>query len=213
MSEDKHEEQVGSDEQEAQPLRIDEAADDIAASARRKGGDADDDDETWTNQPAKGAEEDLGADDLDEDAEEEEQERQRAPRKPINNGRDVLCEELPDRAQRASLRLKPYLTSTILVELTNSGERFLFDWREEAPKVTPVARETVLSTDESQGVVVTAEKINADSFILLSEQHLMSIRAGDLNPQVGMLTDKIKVRGKVSPAVYIFNLIAPRSRP
>jgi hypothetical protein len=213
MSEDKHEEQVGSDEQEAQPLRIDEAADDIAASARRKGGDADDDDETWTNQPAKGAEEDLGADDLDEDAEEEEQERQRAPRKPINNGRDVLCEELPDRAQRASLRLKPYLTSTILVELTNSGERFLFDWREEAPKVTSVARETVLSTDESQGVVVTAEKINADSFILLSEQHLMSIRAGDLNPQVGMLTDKIKVRGKVSPAVYIFNLIAPRSRP
>jgi putative sterol carrier protein len=99
------------------------------------------------------------------------------------------------------------------VELTNSGERFLFDWREEAPKVTSVARETVLSTDESQGVVVTAEKINADSFILLSEQHLMSIRAGDLNPQVGMLTDKIKVRGKVSPAVYIFNLIAPRSRP
>lgn len=213
MSEDKHEEQVGSDEQEAQPLRIDEAADDIAASARRKRGDADDDDETWTNQPAKGAEEDLGADDLDEEAEDEEQERQRAPRKPINNGRDVLCEELPDRAQRASLRLKPYLTSTILVELTNSGERFLFDWREEAPKVTPVAREAVLSTDESQGVVVTAEKINADSFILLSEQHLMSIRAGDLNPQVGMLTDKIKVRGKVSPAVYIFNLIAPRSRP
>ncbi len=213
MSEDKHEEQVGSDEHEAQPLRIDEAADDIAASPRRKGVDADDDDETWTNQPAKGAEEDLGADDLDEEAEEEEHERQRTPRKPIHNGRDVLCEELPDRAQRASLRLKPYLTSTILVELTNSGERFLFDWREDAPKVTPVSRETSLSTEESQGIVVTAEKINADSYILLSEQHLMSIRAGDLNPQVGMLTDKIKVRGKVAPAVYIFNLIAPRSRP
>jgi hypothetical protein len=27
---------------------------------------------------------------------------------------------------------------------------------------------------------------------------------------VAMLADKIKVRGKVSPAVYLFNLIAPR---
>jgi hypothetical protein len=29
---------------------------------------------------------------------------------------------------------------------------------------------------------------------------------------VGMLTDKIKVKGKVGPAVYIFNLVAPRVR-
>ena len=148
----------------------------------------------------------------DEPESEDEREQQRAPRKAINNGRDVICEELPDRAQRAALRLKPYLTSTIIMELTNSGERFLFDWRGDAPTVSPIARETAISTDEALGAVVSPEKINAETHVLLSESHLMSIRAGDLNPQVGMLTEKIKVRGKVSPAVYIFNLIAPRSR-
>lgn len=213
MSDEKHEEQVGPDDQEAQPLRIEEAADDANRAPRRRGADADDEDETWTNQPARGSEEDLESEDVnDESEEEEEREHQRAPRKAINNGRDVLCEELPDRAQRAALRLKPYLTNTIIMELTNSGERFLFDWRGDAPAVTPIARETAISTDEALGVVVSPEKVNAETHVLLSEAHLMSVRSGELNPQVGMLTEKIKVRGKVSPAVYIFNLIAPRSR-
>jgi putative sterol carrier protein len=38
----------------------------------------------------------------------------------------------------------------------------------------------------------------------------MAVRSGDLNPQVAMLADKIKVKGKIGPAVYLFNLIAPR---
>jgi hypothetical protein len=122
-----------------------------------------------------------------------------------------MCDELPDRAQRAGLRLKPYLTARILIELSNSGERYLFDWREDAPKVSAVPREVSVTTEEVSAEAPT-DKLSVDAHILLSEQHLMAVRSGDLNPQVGMLTEKIKVRGKVSPAVYIFNLIAPRSR-
>jgi len=210
MTDEKHPELPVTEESDAQPLRIDEAAEDISRVARKRSQEPDDDDDTWTNQPVKDREEDLG-DDLEEDLEEEEQAR--APRKAINNGRDVLCEELPDRAQRASLRMKPYLTSTLVMELTNSGERFLFDWRAEVAKVTQLSRDAALSCDEALGYVSAADKVNVDSIISLSEQHLMSIRSGDLNPQVGMLTEKIKVQGKVSPAVYIFNLIAPRPRP
>jgi hypothetical protein len=171
----------------------------------------DDEDETWTNQPAAGRAEDISGEDLDDEPEEE-PEQHRAPRKVIQNGRDVMCDELPDRAQRAGLRLKPYLTARILIELSNSGERYLFDWREDAPKVSALSRDVSVTTEEGLAGELSSDKLSVDAHISLSEQHLMAVRSGDLNPQVGMLTEKIKVKGKVSPAVYIFNLIAPRSR-
>lgn len=168
---------------------------------RRNG---DHDQETWTNQPAgaKGSSEEEPLDDIEED----DDEPQPAPRRAIQNGRDVLCEELPDRAQRAKLRLKPYLTGAVAVELTNSGERFLFDWRSDDAKVTPLSKESSVSVGEGSDPSVV------DCIISLSEQNLMAIRSGDLNPQVAMLADKIKVAGKVGPAVYLFNLVAPRVR-
>lgn len=213
MSQDKKEDIQGSEEQETQPLRIDEVADAAQASPSRKNRDSDDDEETWTNQPAGAGEEHDEAEGDDLDDEEEVAEAQRPPRKVIKNGRDVVCEELPDRAERAKLRMRPYVSGALVFELTNSGERFLFDWRDDAPKVSPVAKGLSVSCDEAAGVSVSAERLNVDAVISVSEQHLMSIRSGDLNPQVGMLTDKIKIRGKVSPCVYIFNLIAPRVRP
>lgn len=178
-------------------------AEEQAAPQPRRNGDHDQ--ETWTNQPAGAgaAREDEALDDLED---EEEDEQHPAPRKVIQNGRDVLCEELPDRAQRAKLRLKPHLNGAFAVELSNSGERFIFDWRGEDPKVTPLARDVSLTVGEGTG------SSTVDCIISLSEQHLMSIRSGDLNPQVAMLADKIKVSGKVGPAVYLFNLVAPRVR-
>jgi hypothetical protein len=207
---DETQEQQAVEEQDNQPLRIDEAAEAAETRARAKTVD-DEEDETWTNQPAASRVEEIAAEELDEEPEEE-PEQQRAPRKVIQNGRDVMCEELPDRAQRAGLRLKPYLTTRIVVELSNSGERYLFDWREDAPKVSAVPREMSVTTEELTTDAPT-DKVAVDAHIVLSEQHLMAVRSGDLNPQVGMLTEKIKVKGKVSPAVYIFNLIAPRARP
>lgn len=178
-------------------------AEEQAVPQPRRGSDHDPD--TWTNQPA-GAAGGAKEEHLDDLEDEDEEEHHPAPRKVIQNGRDVLCEELPDRAQRAKLRMKPYLSGAFAVELTNSGERFLFDWRGDDPKVSPLPKEVTVTVGEG------SDPSLVDCIISLSEQNLMSIRSGDLNPQVAMLADKIKVSGKVGPAVYLFNLVAPRVR-
>jgi putative sterol carrier protein len=98
------------------------------------------------------------------------------------------------------------LAGTLVIELTNLGERFLFDWRDDEPKVSPVEGPIQLA----QGEQSDAGKV--DCVVSLTEQSLMSIRSGDLNPQLAMLADKVKVKGKVAPAVYLFNLVAPRER-
>jgi hypothetical protein len=168
----------------------------------------DDDDETWTNQPAgqAAAEKEAPMDDLEEEDEEEE-EAPPVTRKVIQTGRDVVTEELPARAARAKDRLRPHLTGALVIELSNSGEKFLFDWRSDEPKVSPVSGDITLASPENTSPSAV------DCIISVTEQNLMSIRSGDLNPQVAMLADKIKVKGKMSPAVYLFNLVAPRMRP
>lgn len=162
--------------------------------------------ETWTNQPSDATpSETEGSDDLD--VEEEEEEAPPVTRKAIHTGRDVVCEELPLRAQRAKDRLRPYLAGALVIELSNSGEKFLFDWRGDEAKVSPFSGDVLLSSPENTGPSAV------DCVISVSEHHLMAIRSGDLNPQVALLADKIKVKGKMSPAVYLFNLVAPRMRP
>jgi len=202
MPERKDDDQPAHEAEETVSAHEQLIAEEEAGHARRKGAP---DPGTWTNQPAGAdkAREDEPLDDLED---EDDEEHQPAPRKVIQNGRDVLCEELPDRAQRAKLRLKAYLAGAMAVELTNPGERFLVDWRGEDPKVTPITKEAALSIGEG------SDPSLVDCIISLSEQNLMSVRSGDLNPQVAMLADKIKVRGKVGPAVYLFNLVAPRVR-
>jgi hypothetical protein len=163
--------------------------------------------ETWTNAPAGAASQgdELSRDEVDED-EEEEEEAPVVTRKVIQNARDVLCEELPVRAERAKLRLRPQLTGAFLIEVSNTGEKFIFDWRGQEPKVSPVEGAVELATADN------ADPSKVDSIISVSDQHLMAIRSGDLNPQVAMLADKIRVKGKMGPAVYLFNLVAPRVR-
>jgi hypothetical protein len=218
MSDEKIDERDLTPDDKDGPLTLEDAAEEISAThSRSRAPVGEDDDETWTNQPkeAGAAEDDKGdfVDDADGDQEDDEEADQgRAPRRVIQNGRDVICEELPDRAQRAALRFKPFLTGSIVFEFPNSGERFLFDWRDDLPTTKPLAREVSVTCDESKGFVSSASAANVDTVIAISEAHLMAVRSGSLNPQVGMLTDKIKVKGKVGPAVYIFNLVAPRVR-
>jgi len=201
MPEEKDDAQHAPDAEDSVPAHERLIAEEEASGQTRRTGDRDPG--TWTNQPAGGAAQEEPLDEIDD---EDEEEHQPAPRKVIQNGRDVLCEELPDRAQRAKLRLKPYLTGALAVELTNSGERFLFDWRGDDPKVTTLAKDVTLTLGEGP------DPSTVECVISISEQNLMAVRSGDLNPQVAMLGDKIKVKGKVSPAVYLFNLVAPRVR-
>ena len=182
-----------------EPLRRSERNGPLSADSA----EGEDEEETWTNQPGGAAAADEPVDDDLLDVEDE-QETQPVTRKAIQNGRDVLCEELPGRASRAKLRMKPHLTCTLVVELTSSGEKFLFDWKGDEPKVVPVSGPVSVATVEG------SDADAVDSVISLTEQNLMAVRSGDLNPQVAMLADKIKVKGKIGPAVYLFNLIAPR---
>lgn len=200
---DEQQDQVSPEDVSQEPTRLAADLADEPAPRRASVPDGDEDDETWTNQPAKGASAaEAGDEDLLDD--EEEQDTQPVTRKVIQNGRDVLCEELPNRAQRATLRLKPHLTCVLAVELTSSGEKFIFDWKGDEPKVSPATNGFTMASENPGDATVV------DSIISLTEQSLMAVRSGDLNPQVAMLGDKIKVKGKVGPAVYLFNLIAPR---
>lgn len=216
MSDKKLEEgAVGIADAETPPLMIGEdSADELELKAEqiRRSQVSDEDDETWTNQPpsSKGGMEDADLNEEDED--EEEEEPLRNQRKPIETARDVVCEELPERAQRAALRLKPLLTGSFVFDFTNSGERILFDWRDDLPVTKALNKGVAITCDEAKGFVMSDKEINVDAVISISESNLMAIRAGTLNPQVGMLTDKIRIQGKVALAVYIFNVIAPRVR-
>jgi hypothetical protein len=166
-----------------------------------------DEDETWTNQPH--SENSEGEDSEPEDSEDEEESTEPI-RKKIETGVDVLTEELPFRAEKAAARLKPFLTARVLFELSDSGDKYLFDWTDKGPIVTSLPKDSVVIIDEDEKAA-KSEGTRVDTTIALSERAVMAIRSGELNPQVGMLTEKIQVLGKVSPAVYIFNVIAPRS--
>jgi putative sterol carrier protein len=108
--------------------------------------------------------------------------------------------------------LKPFLTGVLVIEFPDSGERFVFDWRDDTPKTHAISRDVAVLVDQPSGPSVEPTKVSADALIMIADKHVMAVRSGDLNPQVGMLTDKIRVKGKVASAVYLFNLIAPRVR-
>lgn len=214
MTDENEQETVKSTEDQIRaPLTMEEEGaqeERLAGHVRRAAASGDDEDETWTNQPVASVEDELA--DSPDEQEDDEPDASPAPRKAVETARDVVCEELPYRAQRAAARLKPFLTGTFIFEFTNSGEKFLFDWRGDLPVTKPLPRGVAVSCDESQGFVSTDSAVNVDTAVLVSEQHLMAVRSGSLNPQVGMLTEKIRVKGKVGPAVYIFNVVAPRVR-
>jgi putative sterol carrier protein len=88
--------------------------------------------------------------------------------------------------------LKIQLTGVVAVVLSSCGETFLFDWMGERLQLRAGPME------------------NPDCIIHLTEQNLLQVASGDLNPQLGMLSDKIRVEGKLSFAVYFFNLVVPR---
>ena len=79
-----------------------------------------------------------------------------------------------------------------MFEIEDRKEKYLFDWSAEGIKSS------------------RTEAAESDCKITLSEDNLLRIAWGDLNPQLAMLSDKVKVTGQLSLAIYVFNLIAPR---
>jgi hypothetical protein len=112
----------------------------------------------------------------------------------VRNARELMTEELSRRASYANPKLRAQLVGSILVHVKGvNQERYLFDWSTETLNVATVAPGTP-----------------ADCTITILEDNLMRIASGDLNPQIGMLSDKITLEGRPNLAVYFFNLIAPR---
>lgn len=110
-------------------------------------------------------------------------------RKPASSVDEILGDQLRDRVKAANSRLRAQMMGSILIELIPGGRKFLFDW----------------SSDDFQ--MASSNAVQADCTMRLSEETLMRIALGELNPQVAMLSDKIRVSGKLSLAVYFFNLI------
>lgn len=106
---------------------------------------------------------------------------------------EILSERLKEQTQLANARLRAQLTGSILIELTPSGKKFIFDWSGDNLTFGPC--------DGGQ----------ADCTIRLSGESLVRIAKGELNPQIAMLSDKLEVSGRLSLAIYFFNLIVPPS--
>ena len=50
-----------------------------------------------------------------------------------------------------------------------------------------------------------------DCVVKLKEPQLMAIQSGELNPQIALVNEKVKVEGAAGLAMYFFNLVYPRS--
>jgi hypothetical protein len=158
------------------------------------------------------------------DEEEDEAPQRPAPRgrmerrAPPNSVQELFANEIPQRASFADPKLRQHLTGTVLVKVQSfpdrrggsdrggadrgyerggdrrgSEQRFLFDWTAEAARCAP------------------SEATTADCVISVSETNLMRIAQGDLNPQISMLSDKVRIEGQASFAIYFFNLVAPQN--
>jgi len=161
-----------------------------------------------------------GRDDDEEEAPQRSAPRQRMERRaPPNSIQELFGSEIPQRASYADAKLRQQLSGTVLVKVTSypdrragpdrsergasergasdrrgsSEQRFLFDWTGDA------------------AICAASEATTADCVISVSETNLMRIAQGDLNAQISMLSDKVRVDGQASLAIYFFNLVAPQT--
>ena len=142
------------------------------------------------------------------------------------SGEEVILRELCARARSTHERLRTILTGRVLISLRDLGRSFLFDWNssqatiEELPAASSkelINRLNANAANATSAQIPAADegtspstKVELDCYISLNDRDVYRIYRGDLNPQIAMLSDKIEVGGKLSFAVYFFNLIAPR---
>lgn len=161
------------------------------------GGDDGDDDQVVTLNADRGAASaDEFADDGSEDTADEQREpsgeQERQMRRPTNS-REVLLQFVPNRSERADEKLRSHLVGKIAIAVDGANENYLFEWQ------------------SGRATVREEQTENVECSIRLSEQNLMRVVAGELNPQVAMLSGKIQVQGNAEAAIYFFNLVAPKA--
>lgn len=111
----------------------------------------------------------------------------------VDSAAELFEDDIFQRAQRDQAKLRPYLTGKVVFDIEDKKAKWIFDWSSDKLRVSKYDKE------------------ESDCVIQISEENLLKIAWGSLNPQLAMLSDKVKVSGKLSLAIYIFNLIAPRN--
>lgn len=135
-----------------------------------------------------------GRDDREEKEPEREERREAERKRRFSNADELMGENLASRVKNANPRLRALLKGLIQVSLRGSSTAYHLDWRDDEPKVAKGAASS------------------PDCLIQVNERDLIKIAHGELNPQIAMLSDKVKVEGRSEFAVYFFNLIAGTGR-
>lgn len=107
---------------------------------------------------------------------------------------DFLNVELTSRLVNAPDRLMNQMAGSILLQLAGDGS-YLVNGMSREIRALEGGAEPALE--------------NYDCSVQLSARDFLMIANGKVNPQIAMLSEKVKISGKVPLAVYLFNLIAP----
>lgn len=120
---------------------------------------------------------------------EEPLQRRRGPE--VHSLQEVIA-ALPGWARQNTELLRAHLTGIIALVTTDPHRAFRIDWTGE------------------RLVVESGDTPSPDCRISLSQSDLMRVVKGDLNPQIGMLSGRIKASGNPEMAMYLFNLLVRR---
>jgi putative sterol carrier protein len=108
--------------------------------------------------------------------------------------KEFFLNTVSQRAKAANDNLKASLKGIITLNLKEPNEVFTIDWRGSECTVT-------------EGELKEIPDGAAHATITLSQKNCVDITEGDLNPQMAMLSRKVKTEGDIALAVYFFNLL------
>lgn len=140
------------------------------------------------------ADEEEVAEQAKEDVPDEEELEELPPRRrgPEVHSLQEVVAALPGWARQSAELLRSHLTGVVALVTTDPHRAFRIDWTGE------------------RLVVEAGDAPSSDCRISLSQADLMRVVKGDLNPQIGMLSGRIKASGNPEMAMYLFNLLVRR---
>lgn len=117
------------------------------------------------------------------------QERRRGPE--VTSVQELIA-TLPTWARNHAQLLRSHLTGVIALTTTDPSRTYRIDWTGD------------------RLIAEAGDAPTADCRVTLSQGDVMRVVRGELNPQIGMLSGRIKASGNPEMAMYLFNLIVRR---
>lgn len=150
--------------------------------------DAGDDTDDWRHSRAEAT--------VDEESEDRARRNVPQRKRSFSNAAEVI-DYIPERVHSLPPRLHENLLGVIAVEVTENNPanlkfRRYIDWR----------GEKIVCSELYDGI--------PDTTVTVSEYVLMEISRGNLNPQIALVSNRVRVSGKIGFGIYFFNLISAR---